>query len=448
MKYDVVVAGAGPSGCMAAIAAARMGARVLLVDKNAYPGGMNTAAMVCPLMAFYSGSAQIIKGIPQEIIDNLKKRGGTLGHIPDPLGVASSITPIEPAMLRLVYFEMLAKEPLITLLLHSFIYDVEHDGRNITGLQVINKSGKSLYQGKYFIDATGDGDLGFLCKVPYDIGRPADNLSQPMTLMFKLGGVDFPPVIEYMQENPEQFVLSISAKPEDYLAVSGFFDIVKTARNRDDFAIPRDRILFFQGINPGEIFVNTTRILRLSGVSAKDLSVAEVVAYEQVDELLSFFKKYLPGFEHSYLAAIADVTGVRESRRFHCRYTLSMEDIYEERRSESSIAVCAFPIDIHDPAGTDLQWVRRKKDFCYDIPYEVMIPKKMDNLLITGRCIGATHEALASARITPTAMALGQAAGTAAALSLQKKCDFKDLDIRLLQKELRTNGAVVSKADI
>lgn len=132
MRYDVIVAGAGPSGCMAALAAARMGATVLLVEKNPFPGGSNTAAMVCPLMTFHSGDKQIVRGIAQEVIDRLAARGATLGHIPDPLGVTSTITPIEPSALRLVYFEMLAAEPNITLLLHSFLCDarMERGGRH------------------------------------------------------------------------------------------------------------------------------------------------------------------------------------------------------------------------------------------------------------------------------------------------------------------------------
>lgn len=152
---------------------------------------------------------------------------------------------------------------------------------------------------------------------------------------------------------------------------------------------------------------------------------------------MSFFKKYLPGFESCYLAAVADMTGVRESRRIHGICTLTVEDVYEERASGEGVAVCAFPIDIHDPAGADLQWVRRKQDFCYDIPYGVMVPRKIDNLLVTGRCISATHEALASARISATAMALGQAAGTAAYLALAQKVAFEHLDVALLQRELR-----------
>lgn len=447
MEYDVIVVGAGPSGCMAAIAAARCGAKVLLIDKNGYPGGANTASMVCPMMAFHSGDRQIIKGIAQEVIDRMISHGACLGHIPDPLGVTSSITPIEPAILRMVYFEMLEEEKNITLLLHSFLCGAETKENRITGIKIANKSGVSFLRAKRFVDATGDGDLAAMCHVGFDLGRPADNLSQPMTMMFKLGGVELDKVIDYVEKNPEQFVLSVEANLHQYLAVSGFFDVVKTAQEKGDFHIPRDRILFFQGIYPGELFVNTTRILKRNGISAEDLTMAEQEGYRQTLELLHFFQKYLPGFEKCYLVAVADEVGVRESRRFHCKYTLTINDVYGERVFPDSIAVCAFPIDIHDPKGCDLQWIRSKKVFCYDIPYGTMLPNKVDNLLITGRCISAEHEALASARISPTAMALGQAAGVAAALSIQQGTTPAETEIALIQEKLREQGAVVSRAD-
>lgn len=449
MKYDVIVAGAGPSGCIAAISAARMGAKVLLIEKNAYPGGMNTAAMVCPLMTFHSGSKQIVAGIAQEIVDRLGEKDATLGHIPDPLGVTATLTPIEPLALRLVYFEMLAAEPNVTLLLHSFLCSAEIKDGELVRVGVVGKGGTATYSARRFIDATGDGDLAALAHVGFDLGRPSDGLSQPMSIMFKLGGVELASVIAYMRENPEQFILHRDYDDlERYVAVSGFFDLVKMAKGRGDFSVPRDRVLFFQGLHEGEVFVNTSRIIKLSALDARDQTRAELEAARQVEDLVAFFRGYVPGFEKSYLVDVANVTGVRESRRIHGRYTLSAEDVYEERASTEGVAVCAFPIDIHNPAGEDLQWVRRHQDFCYDIPYGVMVPKKLRNLLITGRCISATHEALASARISATAMALGQAAGAAAALSIAQKVSFDDLDVAALQDELRRQGAIPTKADL
>lgn len=449
MKYDIIIAGAGPSGSAAALTAARMGAKVLLIEKGAYPGGMNTAAMVCPLMTFHSGDRQIIRGIAQELVDRLADRGATLGHIPDPLGVADSITPIDPAVLRLVYFALFAAQPNLTLLLHSFVSGAEVADGRLTKITVVNKSGTSTYQAKKFIDATGDGDLAALCKVPFEEGRATDGLTQPMSLMFKVGGVDLPRVADYIKKTPEQFILS-KDHPDlgRYLAVSGFFDIVQVARERGEFHIPRDRVLFFQGVHPGEVLVNTTRILKRSSLSAQDQTQAEVEAARQVDELMAFFRAYLPGFERCWLAAVADVTGARESRRIHGKSTLTIEDVYEERESPEGVAVCAFPIDIHDPAGADLKWVQRKKNFCYDIPYGVMVPRKMGALLVTGRCISASHEALASARVSPTAMALGQAAGAAAVQAIERGVDFDAVDVSALRDELRRQGAIPTKADL
>lgn len=449
MKYDVIVAGAGPSGCVAALAAARMGATVLLVEKNPFPGGSNTAAMVCPLMTFHSGDKQIVRGIAQEVIDRLAARGATLGHIPDPLGVTSTITPIEPSALRLVYFEMLAAEPNITLLLHSFLCDARMERGAVTQVTVMRKNGTASYRGRVFVDATGDGDLAALCHASFDTGRPSDGHTQPMSMIFKVGGVDFEQVIDYMRRNPEQFIIKRGyTQLEDYLAVSGFFDLVSLAKAKGDLTIPRDRILFFQGLRPGEAFVNTSRIIKLSGLVAQDQTVAELEAARQVDELMAFFRRYVPGFGSCFLVCTAEMTGVRESRRIRGRYTLSVEDIYEERTSGRSVAVCAFPIDIHDPTGEDLQWVRHKGNFCYDIPYDVMLPQRVEGLLVTGRCISATHEALASARITATAMALGQAAGIAAALAASSGVKPADLDVSQVQEELRRQGAIPSKADI
>lgn len=220
------------------------------------------------------------------------------------------------------------------------------------------------------------------------------------------------------------------------------------AKERGDFTIPRDRVLFFQGLHPGEVFINTSRIIKLSGLSAQDQTMAEAEAARQVEELMRFFRNYLPGFQSCFLASMADVTGVRESRRIHGHYTLTVEDVYEERTSKEGVAICAFPIDIHDPAGEDLQWVRRKQDFCYDIPYGVMLPKRFSNLLVTGRCISATHEALASAAFRPRPWLWGRQRARPPSCLFHTKLDFDQLDVSLLQEELRRQGAIPTKADL
>jgi hypothetical protein len=442
--YDVVVAGGGPSGAVAAIAAARNGAKTLLIEKNGFLGGMNTAAMVCPLMSFHAGEKQIVKGIAEEIIERLVKRKGSLGHLRDPLGVAATITPIEPEILKQVYFEMTSELDNLDMLLHTFITGATCQNDNVKCISCVNKTGASTYSARVFIDATGDGDLASACRVDYMSGRENDGLSQPMTLMLKVGGVDTSSVKKYIKDNPEQFILDWKIGTDKYLAVSGFFDLVEKAKEKGDFNIQRDRVLFFEGIHPGEVYVNMSRILKLSGTNADDLTQAEIIGHLQVDEITDFLKKYIPGFKESFLISTGSSIGVRESRRFKCQYTLTADDVMYGRTFDSSIAMCSFPIDIHDPMGSSLNWVHQNRSSCYDIPFEVMKPKKVDNLLITGRCISATHEAIASSRITATAMALGEAAGTAAAMANTDGKPFDNI-IERLQNKLNERGAVVGK---
>lgn len=442
--YDIIVAGGGPGGVTAAIAAARNGAKTLLIEKNGFLGGMNTAAMVCPLMSFHAGDKQIVKGIAEEIIQRLIRRKGSLGHVRDPLGVTSTITPVEPEILKQVYFEMTSELDNLDLLLHTFICGTSQQNGTVKNITCVNKSGMSTYTAGVFIDATGDGDVAAASRVDFFSGRENDGLSQPMTLMLKLGGVDFAPIREYIKNNPEQFILDEKVDIDKYLAVSGFFDIVEQAKANGDFNIQRDRVLFFEGIHDGEIFVNLSRILKLSGTNAYDLTRAEIIGHRQVDEIILFFRKYIPGFKDSFLIATGSCIGVRESRRFKCQYTLTADDVMYGRTFDSSIAMCSFPIDIHDPMGSSLNWIHQNRSSCYDIPFEVMLPKKVNNLLVTGRCISATHEAMASSRITATVMALGQAAGTAAAIVCRDGGQFKDI-IGKLQNRLDEQGAVVGK---
>ena len=444
-NFDVVICGGGTSGIPAALSAARNGMQVAVIEKNSCFGGTNTAAMVSPLMTFHAGEKQVIKGIAQEIVDRLAERGATLGHVKDTIGMVSTITPINTEALKMLYFEMLAKEPNIFSLLNSSITGVSTDNGIIKSVKVSGKYGKMTIHGKTFIDATGDGDILTFAKENFAIGRTQDGMSQPMSLMFKIGGVNMPAVREYIKANPEQFIWNSECDVDGYLAVSGFFNLVKQARQNGDLSVPRDRVLFFQGIADGEVDVNMTRVIKLSGIDVYDLTKAEYEAHAQVDEIVRFLKKYIPGFGGSYLQSVASAIGIRESRRLSGEYTLTERDVINNQEFEDSVAVCAFPIDIHSPTGSELNWVRKEKFGCFDIPYRVMLPKKMKNLLVTGRCISATHEALAAARISATAMALGEAAGLACAMSVKDNEPLHSLNTGRLQENLLKQGAVPGK---
>ncbi|MDR2746632.1 MAG: FAD-dependent oxidoreductase [Treponema sp.] len=445
-KTDIIVAGAGPSGCAAAVAAARMGARVLLVERYGFAGGMNTAALVGPLMTFHAGKVQIIRGIAQEIIDRLMETGASLGHIPDPLGVASSITPVDSEYLKLVYEDLLTAAGVRTLF-HTFIHSLDREGRQIKNIHWVNKDGGGSSGPGYFIDATGDGDLAALGAMDFFEGRESDGLAQPMTLIFKMGGVDIARIKEAMAAEPSQFVLDsgiTDIKNMPYLAVSGFFRAVEEARRRGEFSIPRDRVLLFQGLRSGEVLINMIRVLCHRGTDAAGLSAAEAKGRRQAAETVRFLKKYIPGFAESFLTALGTQIGVRESRRIRGRISITAEDIQEGRTFPDSIALGAFPIDIHDPGGKDLDWKPGNRNNCYEIPYRVMYGE-IGNLLVTGRCVSASHEAMASVRISATAMALGQAAGIAAVLAAGGGIDVDRVDPGLIQAELLRQGALPRK---
>ena len=436
--YDLIVCGAGPSGMCAALSAARLGLSVLLIDQNAFPGGSNTASLVGPLMTFHAGDRQIAKGIAQEIVDELAERHGTLGHIPDPIGMVSTITPVDAEELKQVYFALLAKESNITPLFHHLIVAADAQTPSVT---VAGKGGMKTYRARRLIDATGDGDVAALCGAAFRQGRDSDGFAQPMTLMFTVENVDMDAVRQYIRRRPDQFVLDKTCDLDKYVAVSGFFELVSQAKQAGDLTLPRDRVLFFEGVGEGTATVNMTRAILLRGTEAEDLAVAEKETHRQLDECMAFFRKYLPGFEHCRLRSAACRTGVRESRRIEGKYTLTADDIARNRAFDDAVGICAYPIDIHDPTGQALTWTE-DAPCCYDIPYGVMVPFGTPNLLVTGRCVSATHEALASVRISVACMVMGQAAGTAAHLSIAANTPFDALDVHALQQQLLRDGAI------
>ena len=439
-EFDVLVAGAGASGMCAAIAAAREGQRVLLLEKSGILGGTNTQSLVCPLMGFHAEGIQVVRGIAQEIVDRLEKAGGTLGHIPDPLGVTATITPIEPELLKQVYFDMVRQEPNITLLLHTFITGVSRDKNRIQSVSAVHKGGSSSFSARVVIDATGDGDLAWAAGVKCAQGRASDGFAQPMTLVMKIGGVDLKKVRSAMKAHPEQFILRKDALDIPYTAVSGYFDAVARARQRGDLTLPRDRVLFFQGIREGEVVVNMSRVVKRRGTDAAELSLAEAEGRAQADEILAFLKKDIDGFRGAYLVETGSAIGVRESRHIEGKYTLTDRDILNGEQFEDAVAMCGFPIDIHDPLGKELHWTKTDTAGCYDVPYRVMLPEGIENLLVTGRCVSATHEAAASVRITPTAMALGEAAGIAAAMAADGNA--AGVDTAALREKIKEKGGV------
>lgn len=443
MKYDVIVVGAGPSGMVAAISASRNGAKVLLVEASGLLGGNSILSLVGPWMTFHSNSDQIVKGIGGEIVDRLKGLGYSLGHIPDPIGFCDTITPVDVEGVKEVYFDYVEKEN-IDLLLHALVMDVIKDGETILGVTAATKSGMIDLYGTIIIDASGDADVAYKMGCPYMFGRGKDNLAQPMTMLFTVGDVDIPKIKEYMTAHPHDFVVGEGYK-EEYLAVSGFFEKVNEAKAKGEFDLPRDRVLLFQEVRPNQVSINMTRVQSLRATDVFEMTKAEQLGRKQIKKAFDFLKKYIPGFENSYIVRTPSRIGIRETRHIIGEYLMEVEDVLHRRQFEDSICLAGFPIDIHAPSGEKLELFDQSKDMAYEIPLRSLLPLKATNLIVTGRCISATHEAAASLRVTPSVMGLGQAAGTLAALALLQNKTPKEVHYKDVQDILLAQGQIIKR---
>jgi hypothetical protein len=440
-EYDVLIAGGGNAGCAAALAAARCGARVLLVERYGFLGGTATASMVGPWMTFHSGDDRIVGGIAQEIVERLVLLGGSPGHVRDASDYVPTITPFDPEIHKALLFEMM-RESGVELLLHAWFLDALMDDRHVAGGRFATVGGIRELRAKRTIDATADAYVAASAGVPTQQGDARGRV-QPASLMFRLSHVDVAALSHYVRQHPDQMRSSLKAHertPDALTAVAGLYELWDAARERGAVTVPRELVSFFATPYADEVTVNMTRVVDVDPLDPADLTRAEVEARAQVMQLLAFFRKDVPGFASARIAATATQIGVRESRRIVGEYTLTAEDVLGSRAFDDAVARSAYPIDIHNPAGSGTTTHRLPPGASYEIPYRCLIPRNAENLLVAGRCISTTHEALASTRLTPTVMTLGQAAGTAAALSVRRGVSPRALDPAPLREQLVRDG--------
>ncbi len=446
---DVVVIGGGPAGSIAAIAAARAGARVLLVERYGFLGGSLTAAMVAPMMGFHAGSLQVVRGIPQEMVSRLQGLGLSPGHVPDPIDFCDTVTPFDYEGLKRVLLEM-AVEAGVELWLHSMFVGADVERGRVTEVRIWQKDGITAVRAPVYLDASGDADLAAAVGVRFELGRQPDGLPQPMTLMFRIGGVNWDAIMTYLAEHQSEVQHGQGAHGPidvDWLrrlpmrGFAGFRELVGQARDRGEWTIPRDRLLVFEGVRPGEAVVNTTRVVGRLGTRGADLAQAEIEGRRQAYEVMAFLGRRVPGFSDAYVIETPAQIGVRETRRIIGDYVLRQEDILGAVKFPDAIACGGYPIDIHDPLSPRLVTKRLPAGEYYTIPYRCLLPEGVENMLVAGRCISATHEAFAAFRVSAIVMAIGQAAGTAAMKAAGGGISPREVDVDDLQARLRAEGA-------
>jgi hypothetical protein len=441
---DVLVVGGGNAGCAAALAAARHGARTMLVERYGFLGGTATASMVGPWMTFHSGSKRIVGGIAQEIVERLQRKGASPGHLPDSSDYVATITPFDPEIHKALLFEMM-QEAGVKLLLHAYFLRALASDGNVVGATFATVAGERSYRARYTIDATADAYVAASAGVQTQQGDERGRV-QPASLMFRLSHVDLAKTATYVRMHPDQMRTSLKAherKAPALTAVAGLYDLWHDALEHEEVDIPREVVSFFITPYADEVTVNMTRVTNIDPLDPDDLTRAEVEARMQVMQLVEFFRKRVPGFENARLAATGTQIGIRESRRIVGEYTLTRDDVLQARHFDDAVARSAYPIDIHNPSGSGTVTHRLAEGESYEIPYRCLVPERVDGLLVAGRCISTTHEALASTRLTPTVMTLGQAAGTAAALAKDSGKRLRDIDTRQLRAELVNDGVVL-----
>ena len=422
----------------------------MLVERNAFLGGV--AATGLPLLAFFDRTGnQVVGGIGDEIVKRLEAIGGSFhGHIPCPLH--NSITPVNPFLFRAVVAEM-CEESGVDLMLAADVADVTVDNGRVVGASIFSRTVTYDVECEVLIDATGDGTAAHLAGAEYQVGTDQDSRIQPVSLVFSVGNVDIDQLLDYIKENPDTFKTPSTYGPGmeysvDYFLDSesfyftGFGEFIEEAKANGDFDIPRDRIIFARQPNENEIVVNATRILDIDPTDSMSMTRAEMEGQRQVRMLLNFFRKYCPGFSDAFLANTASNTYARESRRITGISTVTKRDIDELTVSADSIALAGYNIDIHQGHGLSFTPAQH----AIGIPYGCLVSKNIDGLLTSGRCISVDPYPFGLTRAMSTCMAVGEAAGTAAAMSIAAGVELRHLDVGSLRSELSDNGAILSLA--
>jgi ribulose 1,5-bisphosphate synthetase/thiazole synthase len=458
-EVDVAVVGAGCAGLAAALAAARNGAKVALIERLGFLGGCLTATMMDTVWMCRAGDQKAVEGLAIEVLTRVKARGGVDG-------VPGYRVYVDTEKFKLVADEMVL-EAGIELWLHALGVAPVMADNAVSGVILESKNGRQAIRAKVVVDASGDGDIAARAGAQFEMGRPSDGLTQPVSTSFRLSNVDFQGMRSYYAEFPDDI---------------WFTRLVRQAREKGDFDVPRHSIVY-HGMRPwGELTgINATRIFVKDPTDARELTAAEVEGRRQVYAVAAMLQKYVPGFANCEVSYIATQIAARESRRVIGGYVLTGDDIVNGATFEDAIAKSPCFVDIHDPKGigyhmlypkmarpeddpvamawrsgdpnsvfeTNIRPARmpsrqpmKEDDFkvakaaTFDVPYRALVPTTLDGLLTAGRCISADHVAEGSIRYLPISFATGEAAGTAAAVAAAQGCHPRQVDVQALRRRL------------
>lgn len=436
-EYDTVVLGGGPAGIAAATSAARHGARTLLVERYGFLGGMGTAAGVTNFCGLHANVHGTIRRVVHGVADDLLERMQALGGLNEPHLVLGRIhaQAYDTAAFKCAADALLA-DAGAQVLLHALAAGVAPSAAGrVDALLLETKSGRVAVRGRVFVDCSGDGDLAHLAGAAMEKGDAAGRLLYP-TLMFRVGNVDNERAGEAWRTIPERMDAAVAA---------------------GEYAFPRRGAIVRPQKHVGEWRVNVTQLKQADGsaadgTDARSLSEAEGEGRRQAVAYLGFLQARVPGFEHCYLLELAPQVGIRETRRLVGEYALTEDDVLGCASFDDAIGVNGWPLEIHVAGDVEWRWppIPQSRGF-NQLPFRMLLPRRDPggvalNLLAAGRCASMTHAGHSAARVSGPCFAMGQAAGTAAALALSVGRDVHEVDPAMLQSALRADGAWLGDA--
>lgn len=442
-EYDVIVAGGGTAGFAAAIAAARRGSKVLVVERMNCLGGQMTAGIMGIFCAINDQEKVVVKGLPEEFFDELHENGGVNDGLYGYEKVKSECQFIDydaeaaKSLCNEYVLRELEKGHTLDILYETWLADVICEDGVVKGVIVENKTGRSAYYGKVIVDCTADADICSWAGAECDC-LPVTDL-HPATLITKLGGVDKQKVLDYYYKEHPDWVHNSPTKGW----TEGIFHKFGISGELEGVELPPELeylrkwfMLIYESPRDGEMYLNMTGEFHVDGTKAEEISKAITISRRRIDECIKVLKKIIPGYENAYILTTASIMGIRETRQVKGIYKLTEDDLFAFRKFDDAVATMSAPIGHHTADGESAVFQNPSKGHSFDIPLRSLVPEKVDGVIVAGRCISASHDAMGAVRIMPGAMSIGQGAGIAASLAAELNVQPRDIPTDALHAAL------------